>query len=276
MEDTKACVASIHEKLQGEKYEIVIVDNGSPNGSGKTLMELFGDKKGMHVLLNERNEGFARGNNVGFRYAKYSLGADFIVMLNSDTTLLHGNVQKLVEEEYGRSRCGVIGPKIITLHPPFDANPGPAQLPRFWRQLKALLFMYAFWLLSYLDMDLRVARLGRPQRRRMSMVERDEHHDERVENVELSGCFWVFTPAFIEIFDGLCDKTFLYNEEPILFLRCRRAGLKTVYLPSIEIFHKGSSSTGSLPLGGPASRRRFGYRHNTASKWVLIGEILCQ
>ena len=274
VDDTMGCVTSIQEKLGGENYEIVIVDNGSPNGSGKEIQELFGGKEGIHVILNEKNEGFARGNNVGFRYAKYELKADFIVMLNSDTLILHDNVQKLAEEEYESSKCGVIGPTIKTPNLSFNVNPGPAKISCLAVQIRKLLTSYAYWLLSYINLDEYVhTHFGINYKRQMKMSGKVKKV-ERVENVQLHGCFWIFTPVFIEKYDGLCDKTFLYGEEDILFLRCLKSKLKTVYLPSIEIYHKEDSSTDSFMFNKPATKRRFIYKYGSASKWVLIKEML--
>ena len=274
VEDTRACVGSIEEKLKGENYEIVIVDNGSPNGSGKEIMDLFGDKEGIHVILNEKNEGFARGNNVGFRYAKYELKADFIVLLNSDTLILHDNTQRLAEEEYENSHCAVIGPKVRTPNLSFNVNPGPSKLPSLAIMFRKLLTSYIYWLLTFINLDEYIhTHYGIEYKRQMKSL-KTETHDKRVESVQLHGCFWVFTPVFIERFDGLCDKTFLYCEEAILFLRCLKSNLKTVYLPTIEIFHKEDSSTDSLMFNKPAKKRRFIYKHGSASNWVLIKEML--
>lgn len=275
VEDTMECVKSIEEKLDGEEKEIVVVDNGSPNGSGAEVQRLLSGREGVHVILNEKNEGFARGNNVGFLYAKHNLKADFIVLLNSDTLILQEDTQRLAEEEYNRSGCALMGPKVITPKPPFDSNPGKSSVPSFWTELRKVMALYAYWLLSYINVDEYIQRhFGFQTRRRMRMVGRDETHDKRQENVQLHGCFWVFTPAFLQKYDGLCDRTFLYNEEDILYLRCRKNGLKTVYLPAIEIFHKEDSSTESLGFSKPVGKRRFIYRHATASKWVLVSEIL--
>ena len=57
------------EDLRGH---IIVVDNASPDGSGVLLKSKYADSKNVTVLINERNEGFARGNNVGIRYCHES------------------------------------------------------------------------------------------------------------------------------------------------------------------------------------------------------------
>ena len=273
IQDTVECVKSIKDKLGSENQEIVIVDNGSPNGSGKEIERLFGNEKGIHIILNDKNLGFARGNNVGFRYAKYDLKADYIVLLNSDTKILDSNMQQMVIEEYEESHCGVIGPKIKTPNPSVNVNPGPAKMPLMKEELREMAVLAFYWTLSFFDLDEKFHnRFGKKTKKRMKSIS-ETQDGPRQYNVQLHGSFMVFTPSYIEKFDGLCDKTFLYCEEEILYVRCMKAGLKTAYIPSFVIFHKEDSSTDSLKFGKPAKKRRFVYRHCLKGKMVLIGQL---
>lgn len=52
------------------KVSIVIVDNASANGTGRELQQLYQGAENIYVILNPENLGFARGNNVGFEFAK--------------------------------------------------------------------------------------------------------------------------------------------------------------------------------------------------------------
>ena len=65
---------------------------------------------------------------------------------------------------------------------------------------------------------------------------------QRRENIVIHGCFFVFSPKYFEYFNGLDVRTFMYAEEDITFAHILDKGLKTVYLPSIQIYHKGGSS----------------------------------
>ena len=67
IDTTRSCVKSIRA-LAGDKH-IVIVDNASPDGTGKQLAEEFAASPDVTVLLHGKNDGFARGNNVGVRCA---------------------------------------------------------------------------------------------------------------------------------------------------------------------------------------------------------------
>ena len=65
----------------------------------------------------------------------------------------------------------------------------------------------------------------------------------RKENIVLHGCFLIFSPEYVSRFDGLDDRTFLYKEEQLLYLRILRNKLKTVYNPELIILHNESSAT---------------------------------
>ena len=80
--ETEQCVESILKRIDSSDFEIVVVDNASPNKSGPQIQSLFANREHVSVILNEENLGFARGNNVGFRFLKNEKKCDFIVMLN--------------------------------------------------------------------------------------------------------------------------------------------------------------------------------------------------
>ena len=112
IEETLKCVESI-ENINYKNKEIIIVDNNSPNDTGKQLMKKFKDKKNMHVILSSKNLGFAKGNNIGFEYAKKELKADFIIMCNNDVYIIQENFCELINKEYTNSSFAILGPRII-------------------------------------------------------------------------------------------------------------------------------------------------------------------
>lgn len=52
---------------------IIIVDNCSPNGSGKQLEKMYSKCINITVIINEENQGFAKGNNLGYQYIKENI-----------------------------------------------------------------------------------------------------------------------------------------------------------------------------------------------------------
>lgn len=109
---TIECINKIFDNTVGEEVNIVIVDNHSPDGSGKNLQEKFSNNKFVTVILLKENLGFAKGNNVGYKYAKENLCSDFICILNNDAFLRQQDFIQRVIKVYEKGGYGVIGPHI--------------------------------------------------------------------------------------------------------------------------------------------------------------------
>ena len=62
----------------------------------------------------------------------------------------------------------------------------------------------------------------------------------------LQGCVLLLTPAYFRVFDDLDSRTFLYCEEELLYLRCKKAGLKEKLVNELFIFHKEGRSSAIL------------------------------
>lgn len=269
LSDTIECIDSI-KKCVGADCAIVVVDNKSPNGTGAELEERYKGDAQVTVILNEKNEGFARGNNVGFRYAKENQNPDFIVMLNNDTLILQNDFAALVEKEYAQTQFAVLGPVIQTPHKPYSSNPGPSKLPSEKWFRKYLLKNKVKLVLNYMfGFDLFYEWLVRKV-----FGEKDKKFDEsllmyRAENVVLHGSFLIFSKDYISKFDGLNDRTFLYQEERLLFLRLQQNHLKSVFSPNIEIFHKEDAATKTVSVKSKL-KRRFQYKNYIASVNVLL------
>src|SRR6266498_5374030 len=82
--DTLACLESLQQLHYAER-RVVVVDNGSTDGSVDALRSA-GSRLAMEIIEAGTNLGYAGGNNLGIRYA-LDRGADFILILNNDTTV---------------------------------------------------------------------------------------------------------------------------------------------------------------------------------------------
>ena len=85
IQDTMFCIDSIISKLINEPINIIVVDNNSPNDSGKALKKKYAKIPLVTVILNDENSGFSKGINIGCEYAINHFSPDFICTLNNDT-----------------------------------------------------------------------------------------------------------------------------------------------------------------------------------------------
>lgn len=265
--DTVEAVASICKNTKNRPYHIIIVDNCSSNGTGEALRRKYLSNKNITVIINDCNLGFAKGNNVGFYYAKYNLKADYIVMMNNDTMLLDNRFCQEIEDEYRRSTFAVLGPMIITPHPPFDSNPQRETVMKKKECFVFILKMLAYCVLNVFSLDVIYQKYFAKSRNK-----KRKNINVRKEDIQLHGCFWIFSRDYINRFDGINPKTFLYREEELLFLRLKRSGMKSVYQPSLRIFHKEDGATNTL-FDKDKEKRFFGYWQRIKSTWIVLQEL---
>lgn len=95
---TRACLDSIRKWSGGVPWEIVMVDNGSTDGS----VEMLKAYPGITLILNKKNLGFAKANNKGIRVAK----GKYILLLNSDTEIRQDSIQTMLRFMDGHLKAG--------------------------------------------------------------------------------------------------------------------------------------------------------------------------
>ena len=116
-QDTIECLESIFQ-ISYPNYQIIVVDNGSTDGSAAKIRD-WAEGKGIIennklVLIEQReNLGFARGNNVGIRYALDRRVADYILILNNDTVVAPDFLTHLVENLEKCPRAVLAAPQVI-------------------------------------------------------------------------------------------------------------------------------------------------------------------
>lgn len=270
--ETLDCVESI-KKVCDQNDVIIIVDNCSPNGSGKNLFEKFKNETGIKVVLNLENLGFAKGNNVGYIIAKQEYKCDFIVMLNNDTLMIQCDFRDKLIAAYERYYFAVMGPKILQKDGRVNSsNPSIPVHTSIFRARIGQVSNYVRYLLAVLGLDIVFGQLVDKKKESVNCVE------VLLEDVQLSGCCWIFSKDYIERFNGINSETFMYLEEILLYIRVKKAGLKIIYNPELEIMHLEDAATLEAFKGKTKKARQFKYRCQMQSFKVLIKELsnLCE
>ena len=129
LDDTIECLESL-KKITYPNYDVIVVDNASSGNDVAVLRERFGDYA--HIIQNDENYGFARGNNVGIRYAMEK-GSNYVMLLNNDTTVAPTLLDQLVGVAETDQRVGILGPNIYDYYQPDKTlTLGPATVD-WWR-----------------------------------------------------------------------------------------------------------------------------------------------
>lgn len=232
-------------------YEIIVVDNGSTDGTQQTLQNEFPE---VRLLVNARNEGFSRPMNQALRIAT----GRYVLMLNPDTLILPQAIDRLVAFMEQTPQAGICGPKVLnpdhTLQKPCRRGEArPWAVISYFTGLASLFPKSRFfngYLLTYLD----------------------ENQTYAVDGVAGS-CMLVRRQVIEQI--GLLDEQFFaYQEDADYCFRARQAGWKVYYMPQAQIIHYGGMGGSRVEpvrsiLAWHQSYYRY-YRKNLARDYFFL------
>lgn len=257
IDTTRNCVESIRA-LDGDKH-IVIVDNASPDGTGKRLAEEYAGDSGITVLLNGENVGFARGNNIGTRFVSAMAEAEFAVVLNNDVEIPQRDFITKLEEIYIQSPFDLLGPDIVSVFSGIHQNPKSLRgctLDSVRKKQEYVKRSQNPILMLLSSGEKNSPAIWRSvQRRRRAKQGIDS--SVPMEGVVLHGACVVFSKRYLlEHPEPFYPKTFMYYEMEILDWICRQEGSVVRYDPSVSVLHYQYVSS-KLERGSIIRRSKF-------------------
>jgi len=102
----RECIASVYEYTRDIAFEIIVVDNASPEGGVDTLKQEFPD---VVIIKSPQNLGFAGANNVGFQHAR----GKCILFLNPDMKVLNPAINIMYRNLQSLPDAGIVGCKMF-------------------------------------------------------------------------------------------------------------------------------------------------------------------
>ncbi|HFI0271296.1 TPA: glycosyltransferase family 2 protein [Streptococcus suis] len=258
LKDTINCIDSIAKYCNNKNVEVVVVDNGSKIESITEIKENYDKDSFMHFILLEDNLGFAKGNNVGFQFAKHQLNANIIILSNNDIIYYQEDFIELLIKNYEEEGFDIAGPKIVRVEDQLVQNPTPILYRNKSDVLRRLIKFFILFLSTFLGLDLFLRnRFG-------NNIDTEIYKVNDFEDFQLHGACLILGEKYIQNYEGLYDKTFMYGEESILKYISDRDGLKMKYFDNLELSHY-EGATVSTVYGKGVTKRRFFY------KWNFIG-----
>ena len=252
------CLRTVYEQTSGVTFEVIVIDNASSDGSVEMIRGEFPQAV---LIANENNRGFAAANNQGMEIAK----GRYVLLLNSDTLVLDGAIQKTVSFADGRPEVGVLGCRVLNQD----------------RTLQRTCFMFpsVLNLLLFATYTNKLFRRSRFfGRERMSWWNRDDERDVEV----VTGCFMLVRHKAIDEVGLMDDGFFMYGEETDWCFRFRKAGWGVLFTPCAQIVHLGGASSrraaGEMTLQLKAGILQFMDKHGTRLEYacacLLMGAFL--
>ncbi len=208
---TKECLNSL-KKLKYPNFEVVVVDNGSADGSVSVFRTQFPDTI---IIENGRNLGYSEGFNAGLKYA-FEHGADYFLILNNDTVVDPDVLKPLVRVAESDERVGFVSGKVYFYEE-------PNKLQTAGRLNHPILLVHELVGCGEIDRG---------------------QYDEMKEYDYLDDIYLLVRRRAYEDTGGYDPNFFIYYEETDWCARVRRAGYKLVYTPEAKVWHKHGMSTG--------------------------------
>ncbi len=236
---TLACLDSL-AGLAYPAYEVVVVDNGSTDGTTETVRQRHPT---VTVIRNEHNTGFAHACNQGLAEV-FGRGAAFALLLNNDTLVAPDMLTRLVTTAQAHPQAGILGPQICYADRP--DTPWFTGI-RFWRQFY-------------------IVRTASPKYQVQS--------DTPVTVDFISGCGMLIRRALYEAIGGLNQAYFMYYEDLDFCLTAKKAGFTVMYVPDARMWHALSVSSGGkdspLKQYFQIKSSLIFYRRHTSGLWRVV------
>mgnify|MGYP004587950669 CR=1 FL=1 len=253
-EDTLKCVKSINDVCSKScNIQIVIVDNASPRINKIEFESALSDYSNLNVeiIYSKENVGFSKGNNLGYM-AVVKFNPDYLCVTNNDIIFKTMNFDKIVDDIYNCTKFDILGPDIYSPENKNHQNP-----LAFHCQTKD----EAIELKTNLESDLKYYNSGTVPPKRQENVKNKFKQAlkqssfggiiksiqyniyKRKNEIILHGsCLIVSQKYILRSTKMFYPETFMYHEEYLLGLRCKREKFKTIYSPRIKVIHNNGKS----------------------------------
>ena len=223
-EDVVNCLRSIQENQPRCEYEVIVVDNASTDGSAEAVRQQF---PWVRLIVNERNLGFAAGNNVGLKKAS----GEYVLFLNSDTIVHRGSFDGLVSFMDANPDVGGCGPKLLNQ----DGSLQPSA--RRFPSLRGVLHRYTI---------LRFLLIFRGAHHKWLM--KDFAHDKQMDVDQVMGAALMARRSIVEQLGGMGQRYYMYYDEVDLCYGIKQAGWRVAFVPDVVITHLGGRSMNRMPV----------------------------
>jgi GT2 family glycosyltransferase len=212
---TRECLASLFRATTGLPFEVIVLDNASADGTVEMVRSEF---PAVRLVALDENVGFAAGVNRAVAEAE----GEFVLLLNPDTLVHDGSVERLVEFAREHPEHGIYGGR--TIDPDGSVNPGSCWgRPTLWS-----LFCAA----ALLSTAFKGSRIFDPQS--LGRWQRDSVREVDV----VTGCLLLAPKRVWDELGGFDTRFFMYGEDVDLGLRAAARGYRPVITPDAVITHE--------------------------------------
>lgn len=211
------CLSSVLKETTRVDYELIIADNNSTDGSVGAIKELFPD---VLLIENKENFGFAKANNCAIKESS----GKYVLLLNPDTVILSGAIDKLFEFIESKPDAGAACGKAYNVDGTIQHTIG--RFPSITNQIGSAISIHKFL----------------PNARLFQERIRSDRYYQHEHPVDWGlGAFLMIRREALDQIGLLDERFFMYAEERDYCYRLWKAGWKVYFSPEAEIIHIGQS-----------------------------------
>ncbi|HWT27390.1 MAG TPA: glycosyltransferase family 2 protein [Mobilitalea sp.] len=253
-EDTIECVKCALSQTYSD-YHIVIVENGSSNKSYEVLNFIYGSSPKVTIIRSKRNLGYAGENNLGIRFAREILNADYVFVCNNDILFGDDLLQTIAKVDF--CGIGVISPTVYRKDGKLQ-RPAIATDNIYIKALSTVTGIALTWILTVPPVHTLHEELNR-----FWKIKNGKDVPYEIKKHMLQSCSFFLTPEFFHYYNQLYPKTSLYWEEINLLMYLEKVKLTAMIADTSPVIHKDKGASLCLPGSQALDMNRLIY--STAS-----------
>ncbi|HUQ85026.1 MAG TPA: glycosyltransferase family 2 protein [Candidatus Limnocylindrales bacterium] len=245
------CIDSLYklynDDFEKNKFELIIVENGSEDDSLDFInIKIAKDSiKNIKVINNKKNEGFAKGCNIGAKEAK----GKYLLFLNNDTTVMDKGIVRMVEYMDKNIDVSILGGQLTNVNGEKQSSAG-----KFYTLFNTFLLLLGMQKFGLIDKSF-----------------------NKVTEVDwVKGAMFMMRKDVFDKLSGFDEKIFMYIEDMELCYRAKKAGFRTFFYPDVSVIHQdqGSSSRSFAVANIYKGLLYFYKKHRSNMEYILVKAML--
>lgn len=190
-------------------------------------------------------------------------------MLNNDTEIYEDNWVEVINKKYNKYKFHVLGPDIVSIDGKNHANPMNQKIKNKRDLIKLIIIQIIELFKNYLYVSYFIRKIKCKIKGNEYLSNANQKIEHDMIDVQLQGSCFILSKLYLNKYEGLYNKTFLYYEEDILKYIAERDNLMLVYTPDIILLHKESLST-NLENKDNRAKNIFSIKHSLKSCFIFL------
>jgi GT2 family glycosyltransferase len=215
----RECIASIYENTHEVSFEIIVVDNASPQGDVEVLKGEFPE---IIIRKSSKNIGFAAANNLGFKESR----GEYVLFLNPDTKLMGPTIDTLLDRMKALPDAGIVGCKMLNT----DLSVQITSIQKFPTILNQIVN----------SEHLQLRWPGCPL---WDIAPLFSEQSQPIKVEVIPGACMLLRRSIFEQVGGFSEDYFMYAEDLDLNYKLKQAGYTNYYVGEAAIVHHGGKSS---------------------------------